>query len=108
MHEETLKRLHAGLDLEPSYTGLYNSKRSPVPEEYTLDMKVEVESWRLEVLLSQLLPPSQYDVSPPRSSAAGTGLEEAGVPHPEMQQTKQEETVFLHVHCTKIPEQEGT
>ena len=52
MHEQTLRRLHAGFDSEPLYTGLYNPRRSPTPETFTLDMNVEVESLRLEVLLS--------------------------------------------------------
>ena len=54
--------------------GLYNRQRPPTPEAFTLDMKnAEVESLRLEVLLLRPLPPRQYDLSPRRSPAAGTG-----------------------------------
>ena len=110
MHEHTVRRLHTGFDTEPLYTELYNNSRwSPTPEEFSLDMNVKVESLRLEVLLSQ---PSQGR----RSHAVGTGLDEPGVPHPEMQQTEQEGTFsfqagfdgFLCVDCTRIPEQKRT
>ena len=33
MDEETLGRLHAGFDLEPFYTGFYNPRWPPTPEE---------------------------------------------------------------------------
>ena len=79
-------------------------------------MNVEVDRLRLQILLSQPPPPPQHDVSPRRSPAAGTWLDEPGVPHTVMQQTVQEGTFpfhsgvdgFLHVNCTSIPEQEGT
>ena len=98
------------------YTELYYPRRSPTPIEFTLDLKVEVESLRIGVLLSQPLPPPQYDVLPLRRPAAGTGLDEPGEPHPEMKQTKQGGTFpfqadvdgFLHVNCTRIQEQGGT
>ena len=116
MHEQTLRRLHADFHPKRCYTELYNPRRPPTPEEFTLDMNVEVESLRLKVPLPQ--PPllSQYDLSPRRLPAAGTGLGEAGVPHPEMQRTEQEESFpfqagvddVLHVDCMRIPEQEGT
>ena len=75
MHEQTLRRLHEGFDSEPLYFGLYNPRRPPTPEEFTLNMNVEVKSLRLKVLLLQPLPPPQYDLSPRRSPAAGTGLD---------------------------------
>ena len=31
-HEDTLRRLHAGFDLELFYTGLYYPRRPPTPE----------------------------------------------------------------------------
>ena len=49
MHEEILRRLLSG------FTRLYNPRRPPTSEEFTLDMKIELESLRLEVLLSQPL-----------------------------------------------------
>ena len=60
MHEETLRRLLAGFDPEPLCARLYRPRRPPTPEELTLDMTVEVESLRLEHLLSQPLPSPQY------------------------------------------------
>ena len=116
MHAESLKCMHAGFDPEPYYTGLYSPRRAPTPEEFSLDLKVEVESLRIEVLLLQPLPPSQYDLPPRRSPATSTGLDEPGESHPEMQQTEQEETFpfqagvdgFLHVDCMGIPEQGET
>ena len=116
MHEDTLRRLHASLDLEPIYTGLYNPRRSPTPEEYALDMTIEVESLRLEVLLSQPLRPPQYNSSPRRSPAAGAGLDEPGVSHTEMQQTERDRTLpfqagtdsFSHDGCIRILKQGGT
>ena len=61
----------------------------PLPKN-SLDMNVEEESLRLEVLLSQPSLPPRYDLSPRRSPEAGMGLDEPGVPHPEMKQTEQE------------------
>ena len=65
------------------------------------------------IILSKPPPPPQYDLSPQRSPAAGTRLDEPGVPHILRQQTEKEETflfqagfdVFLRVDCTRIPEQ---
>ena len=75
-------------------------------------MDVEVGSLRLEILVTQLPPPLQYDIMPRRSAAAGKGLDEPGVPHADY--AEQEEMFlfqvgvdrFLHVDC--ISEQEGT
>ena len=60
-HEQTLIRLHAVFDLELLYTGLYNPRRPPTPEDFALDMNVEIESLRLEFSLSQPLLPPLYD-----------------------------------------------
>ena len=68
------------------------------------------------LLLSQPLPPQQYNLPLPRSPPTGTELEELEEPHPEMQQRDQGENFsfqadidgFLHVDCTRIPEQGGT
>ena len=57
MHEEALRCLHAGFDLQLFYTEMYNPRRPPTPEEFTLGMTVEVESLRLELLLLQPLLP---------------------------------------------------
>ena len=49
-HSQNLRRLHTGFDSEPLYTGLYNNRWPPDPKEYTLEMNVEVERLRLEIL----------------------------------------------------------
>ena len=90
MHERTLRPPYAGFDSEPLYTGLYNLRWPLIPQESTADMNVEVGSLRLDILLAQLPPPPKYDLSSQWSPAAGTGLDELGVPHTENQQTEQE------------------
>ena len=64
IHEETLRRLRAGFDPERFYIGLYNPQRPPTPKAFALDINVEVDSWRVVVLHSQPLPPSQYYLLP--------------------------------------------
>ena len=95
MHKQTSRRLHAGFDSEPLHTGLYNPRRGPTPEEFTADKNVEVGSLRLDFLLVQLPPPPQHDLSLRQSPAAGTGLDEPGVPHTVTQQTEQEGTFLF-------------
>ena len=51
--------MHAGFNLEHFNTGLHNPRRPPTREEFTVDTTVEVESLRLERLLSQPLLPRQ-------------------------------------------------
>ena len=70
------QRFRAGFDSEPPYTKLFNPRWLHSPEEHKLDMDVEIEWLRLEVLLSQPAPSRQYDLSPRRSPAVGTGSEE--------------------------------
>ena len=67
MHEQTLRPRHAGFDSKPLHTVLYNPRWPPTSEELTAGMNVEVGSLRLEILLAQLPPPPQYDISPRRS-----------------------------------------
>ena len=57
MYGQTLRHLHAGVASDPLYAGLYTPQWSPTLEELTLDMNVEVESLKLEVLHSQPSPP---------------------------------------------------
>ena len=161
IHKETLRRLHTGFDPGSVYAGIYNDRRPPTPEEFTLDMNVGVESLRMELLMSEQ-PPPQYDlpprarrspVPPPpesplivrpdmkeeipleraqllggegkvvpnreypalKSQPTGTRMEELEEPHPAMQQTDQrgifpfqvDIDCFLHIDCTRIPEQGG-
>ena len=92
MHEHSLRRLHAGFDSGLLYTGLYNPRWSPTTEAFTADMNVEVGNIRANILLAQLPPPPQYQLSPRQSPEAGTGLDEPEMPHSKIQQTEQERT----------------
>ena len=80
-------------------------------------MNVKVERLRLEILLSEPPPSPQYDLSPRRSSAAGTELDEPGFPHIVTQQTEQEgdfpfqagvDGFFCVDYYTRIPAQGGS
>ena len=115
IHAQIVRRLYAGFDLEPFYTGLYNPRWQHNPEEYTLELNVEAEILKLEILFSEPPPLPQDDLSPRQSHAAGTGLDEPSVPHVVTEETKQEGTFpfqadiddSLHINGTS-PEQEGT
>ena len=117
MYAQTSRCPHnMGFDSEPLYTGLYNLRWPQTPEEYTLEMNVEVKALRLKILFSEPLPSLQHDLSPRQSHAAGTGLDEPRGPNAVTQENEQEEGIFpfqadvdgsLHVNCTS-PEQEGT
>ena len=96
------QRLHAGLDSEPLYTGMYNRRWLRTPEESKLDMDVDVERLRLEILLSQATPSPQDDLLPRRSPAVSTGSDEPGVPHTETQQTEPKEILVPMALCTLI------
>ena len=107
-----VQRLRAGFDLKPLYSKQCNLRWPHTPEKKTLEMNVDVERLRMEIVLSQPAPPPQCDSSPRRMSAVGTGLDEIGVPRAETQSMEREKiflfkpTVdgFLHI-CTS-PEQE--
>ena len=61
------------------YSNMINSKRPHTPDEFTLEIKVDVERLRMEISLSQPAPQPQCDLSP-RHAAVDTGLEESGTP----------------------------
>ena len=50
------------------------------PNEFTLEMRVDVERLRIEIVLSHPAPPPQCDPSPRRLPAVDTGSEEPGTP----------------------------
>ena len=60
------------------YRNMVIPRRPHTPDEFTLEMKVDVEGLRMEIILSQPAS-SQCDPSP-RCAAADTGLEEPGTP----------------------------
>ena len=60
------------------YRNMIISRRPHTPDEFTLEMKVDVEGLRMEIILSQPAS-SQCDPSP-RRAAVDTGSEERGTP----------------------------
>ena len=84
------KRFRIGLDTEPFYTKLYNPGWPRTSEEHKLEMDVDVERLRMEILLLQSAPPPQCDSSPQRSPTVDTGSDEPGTPHAKSQSTERE------------------
>ena len=74
------QRSRIGSDSQPFYTKLYNPRWPHTPEEYTLEMRVDVERLKTEILRLQPTPPPQRDSSPRPLPAADTGSEELGTP----------------------------
>ena len=60
------------------YRNMSNPRRPHTPDEFTLEMKVDVERLRIEIIFSQPAPP-QYDPLP-RRAAVDTGSEEPRTP----------------------------
>ena len=63
---------------DPFYRNMVIPSRPHTPDEFTLEMKVDVEGLRMEIILSQPAS-SQCDPSP-RRDAVDTGSEEPGTP----------------------------
>ena len=83
-------RLHVGFDSESLYSELYNLKWPHTPDEHMLEMRVDVERQRMEIVLSQPAPPPQYNSSPRWSPAVRTGLDEPVMPRAGTQSMKGE------------------
>ena len=118
------KRFRTSLVSDPFF---YRNMRHPhTPDEFTLEIKVDVERLRMEIILSQPAPP-QCDPLPRRLPTADTGSEEPGTPQrspaigtgsDEPAKSRVETStdkdgillletsvdVFLHLNCTS-PEQ---
>ena len=60
------QHLLADFHSESLYTKLDNPRWSYSPEEHKLEMEVDVERLRMEIVLSQPAPPPQYESSPRR------------------------------------------
>ena len=73
------QRFRSGLS-EPFYWKLSNAGWPHTGEEYTLEMRVDVERLIMEVVLSQSAPPPQYESSPRRLPAVDMGSDEPGTP----------------------------
>ena len=72
-------------------------------------MRVDVERLRMELVLSQPVPPPRCGSSPRLSPAVGTRLDEPELPLAKMQSTKHEDFFFLQASlgdCTSL-DQEG-
>ena len=111
MHKETSGHLYAGFDPELFKTGLYNPRRPPTPEEFTLDMTVEVESLWLELfllqpLLQQLLPRQLLAQSPQQPCSISRMTTNTS----KIKRGAQQPTVdaYLHVDCMRIPKRGRT
>ena len=74
------QRFRTSIDSESLYRKLYNPRWSHTREEHTLEMKIDFERLRMEVVLSQPAPPPQCDSSPRRLPAVDTGSDEPGTP----------------------------
>ena len=74
------KRFRTSLVPEHFYSKLFNLRWPNSPDEFTLEMRVDVERLSMEIVLSQHAPPPQCDPSPRRLPAVDTGPEEPGTP----------------------------
>ena len=79
--EMDARRSRTNLVSEPFFYSKMFSPRCPnTHEEFTLQMRVDVEGLRMEIVLSQPEPPLQCDASPRRLLAVDTGSEEPETP----------------------------
>ena len=62
------------------YNIMFNPRRPNTPDEFTLEMRIDVERLRMEITLSQPAPRPQCDPSPRQLLAVDTGSEEPGTP----------------------------
>ena len=80
MDEKRSKRSRTSPISAPFFcSNMINPKRPHTLDEFTLEMKVDVERLRMEITLSQPVPQPQCDPSP-RRAAVDTGSEEPGTP----------------------------
>ena len=78
--EMDARRSRTNLVSEPFFYSKMSNPRWPhIHDEFTLEMRVDVERRRMEIVLSPE-PPPQRDASPRRLPTVDTGLEEPGTP----------------------------
>ena len=78
--EMDTRRSRTNLVSEPFfYRNMFNPTRPHTPDEFTLEMRVDVERLKMEIILSQPEPPLQCDASARQLPAIGTGSDEPGV-----------------------------
>ena len=70
------QRFRTSLVSEPFYSKMYNPRRPHNSDEFTLEMRVDVECLRMEIIFSQLAPRPQCEPLPRRLTAVDTGSEE--------------------------------
>ena len=79
--EMDARRSRTNLVSEPFfYSKMSNPGWPYIHDEFTLELRVDFERLRMEIVLPQLEPPPQCDASPRRLPAVDTGLEEPGTP----------------------------
>ena len=89
------QRFRTSLVSEPFYSKLCNPRWTHNPDEFALEMRVDVERLRMENFLSQSAPRPQCDPSPRRLPAIGTESVDPRVSRAETS-TETEEIVLLH------------
>ena len=108
--EMDVQRFRTGFDSEPLNTKPYNPRWPHTQAEYTLEINVEVKGLKMKSAILQPAPSPQDDLSPRRSPAVGTGLNEPGPPHAESQSTDREDIFsppasldgVLYVSCLSL------
>ena len=79
--EMDARRSRTNLVLQPFlYSKMFNPRCPHTHEEFALEMRVDVERLRMEMILSRPEQPPQYDASPRQLPAVDTGLEEPITP----------------------------
>ena len=79
--EMDARRSRTNLVPEPFFYSKMSNLRWPhTHDEFTLEIRVDVEGLRMEIVLSQPEPSPQCDASPRRLPAVDTGSEEPGTP----------------------------
>ena len=76
--EMDAQRFRTSLVSQPFYSKLCSPRWPHNPDEFTLEMRFDVEQLWMEILLSQSAPWPQCDPSPRRLPAVDTGSEEPG------------------------------
>ena len=71
--EMDARRSRTNLVSEPLKSKMSNLRWPHIHDEFTLEMRVDVEGLRMEIVLSQPEPPPQCDASPQRLPAVDTG-----------------------------------
>ena len=96
------QRFRISLVLEHFYRKLYNPGWPHTPDEYTLEMRVDIDPLRMGIVLSQPAPPPQCGSSPRQAPVVDTESDEPGTPQAESQSTEREGIFPLHASADGI------